>query len=213
MKDRLIFFMALMAATVVSRAEEDSAWFDLGYVEDQIYYNDFFECSLPIPDGWHTKIDEDQALYKQALESLEGTVDRQQYANINKIQSAILIIISKYTPGTPVDFNPNIILLIENVSKAPGIRTGADYLYHASKLAAQTNPNAKITSKEYARHDFSKTFYAMDMVTKVMGMKMKQTFYSTICKGFSFSMICSSIDKSTAAELYGVISGIEFKGE
>jgi len=212
MKLKIALLLICFSSTFTIKAQDEEKPFDLGTVEDNVYTNNFFQFNLPFPKGWYTKIDEDQKLTKKTFDNMEGdNADRTDWIDAARVKTAILIVISKYEQGARVSFNPNMVLLVENISDFPGIRTGEDYLYKAVKMLETTNLKTKVKSKEYERHDFSKVFYSASLLTKMSGMKIKQKLFCTVVDGFCILASCTYETDEELVELYNVISGIEFE--
>lgn len=104
--------------------------FDYGTVIDGRYDNPFFGLTLPLPSGWHLQDKEaNQAMMEQGSRALSGD-DAELRARIeaNYPQTATLLALFKHPVGSAVSFNPNLIVMAENLRAAPLVRSGPAYL-------------------------------------------------------------------------------------
>jgi hypothetical protein len=58
----VVFMTGFLWSTASQAQDDDTILFDLGYVEDDIYYNDFLEFEFKIPSNWDYKLDTDQKI-------------------------------------------------------------------------------------------------------------------------------------------------------
>lgn len=98
----------------------------IGEVVDGRYENAYFEFELMVPEGW--SIARSNAL----AELLDGEGEDANPRSHN------LFLATAHPLGTPVRANPTVLALAEDVSELPGIRDGADYLFHLIGLVAQS---------------------------------------------------------------------------
>jgi hypothetical protein len=83
----------------------------------------------------------------------------------------------KHEPGTPVEFNPNVLAIAENVKIAPGVKTGADYFYQFKKLAAQTNAQYDFKDETAVKLG-GKDFTRLDLTMTIAGQSADQSYYA-----------------------------------
>lgn len=62
----------------------------------------------------------------------------QAVINAADVNSVNLLFVFQHEVGTNVEFNPNFIVVAENLSHSPGIKNGRDYLVQAKKFLKQT---------------------------------------------------------------------------
>src|ERR1041385_4509317 len=104
-------------------------------IANNVYSNAFFGLTLPIPKDWSVAnretLDETQKIGRQMLAKDKGMEKALAVAEKKTFQ---LLLISEKPVGAPVTSNPSLILAAERVAHMPGIKTGEDYLFHATKL-------------------------------------------------------------------------------
>jgi len=114
---------------------------DAGTVKDSTYTNSYFEIRLRIPDGWQVQDNEaTRALLERGRALIVGdnkNLNAQVNASLQK--SLTLLTMFKYPPGSPVDFNPGFICMVERLDGLPGIKKGSDYLFHVRKGLLSAN--------------------------------------------------------------------------
>ncbi|MBD0830606.1 hypothetical protein [Aestuariibaculum sediminum] len=170
--------------------------FDYGHVNDYVYSNNFFKCSMKLPDNWNIQSEEStQQIMEMGKDIVAGDDDKMK-AKITaaEVNVANLLAVFEHEIGTTLEgqYNPNIMLVAENISRAPLVKTGADYLYHSREFLKQSQFQYDYLSDEFKSENINGTeFYKMEAMMHYMGFDIKQMYYSTINKGFSFNVILS----------------------
>ena len=170
--------------------------FDYGSVTDNIYTNDFFKCTINLPEDWVVQSREQtEQLTEMGKEiATGGNEELETIVKASEINSASLLTVFQYEIGSPVEYNPNIMIIAENVSHAPGIKKGSDYLFQSRNFLEKSNMQYDYLSEEFVNVMINGAeFYRMDAHINYMGLEIKQEYYSTIRDGFSFDMIVSYI--------------------
>lgn len=207
----LLFFLLVIGSC---RPPQLKNVFDYGSVEDGLYMNEFFGCSLSLPAGWAVQTREEmeqlQNLGKDMITGKDKKLKRK--LKTSEIRSANLITVFKYKLGTVVEFNPNISIVAENIRYSPGIKSGADYLNHSRELLKQSQFKYDSISARFDQADFSGIVFSR-MFTSVnyMGIPIKQEYYSTIINGFSFNMVISYSNEEQRNELHGILETLKFE--
>lgn len=184
------FFLVLLFSGVTCFqsvfASEDTVLFDIGYVEENVYYNDFFDFEFEIPDTWDYKLDKEQKILKRAIKEVYSDDNElRHYIDPADVELAFLLLMTKkYVYGDK--YTTSIILLVERID-AESTFTGAQYLDAAARGLKISNPKAKISKDPYTKQQFGgKTFYGLFTKSKVGNVKVNQTFYATIIGDFAF---------------------------
>lgn len=185
--------------------------FDYGHVEDGIYVNAFFELELTIPDNWVVQSQEQtENLMKMGGNMVAGD-DKNLEALIkaSEITTATLLSVFQYEVGSPVDYNPGFILIAENISYAPGISTGSDYLTQAKKIMGQSQMQFDYIDDDFAKEIINgQEFYTMNCTMNYLGVNINQRYYSTIIDGFSLSAVISFTNKKQEKELTKMMNSL-----
>jgi hypothetical protein len=93
--------------------------------------------------------------------------------------------------GTPVAYNPSFLVITENVAKAPGIKTGSDYLFHSKKLLE--NSAMKPVINEIKNETIGNNSWGL-MEVKIKaatGLEIQQEYRSLISQRFAFNVVIS----------------------
>jgi len=194
--------------------QENQTNFDFGNIEDNIYTNSFFNLSITLPVDWNLQSQQEaEHLIKEGRKLVAGEDSNLENAlTAAEINTANLIILYQHELGTPVDYNPSFMLIAENLQNAPGVKTGADYLFHARKLISQAQLKYDHIDEEFEAVDINgKTFYLMNTNINYLGHEIKQKYFSTVLKGFSLNMIISYVSDDQKSELEQSINTLTFE--
>jgi hypothetical protein len=171
--------------------------FDYGSVNDNVYTNDFFKCNIKLPEDWIVQSKEQTERLADMGKDLVAGDDKKLESVIkaSEINTANLLAVFQHELGSAVDYNPNIMIVAENVTNAPGIKNGSDYLFQSRRFLKQSQLQYDYLSEEFESETINGTeFHVMDAHMNYMGLDIKQIYYSTITSGFSFNVIVSYIN-------------------
>ncbi|MDY0780484.1 hypothetical protein [Tenacibaculum sp. IB213877] len=208
------FAILLTVLVIVSCKSKTNNNFDYGGFEDNTYINNFFKIKFDLPVNWVIQSREQtEALAKKGRKLIVGDDDNlKSIIDASEINTANLLTAFKYEQGAAVDYNPNIAVVAENISNAPGIKTGGDYLFHAKKFLSQGSFKYDYLSENFENEKINGLdFYRMDASINQLGILIKQSYYSTIINGFSLNLIVSYSTEQQKNELLkslNTISGI-----
>ena len=187
--------------------------FDYGKIENGKYHNTFFELEITLPPDWAIRTQEQlQNLTEKGKKMIVGD-DKNMKAIVDAvdIENAVLLGISKYEVGTVVDFNPSLILSVENLKGSPGIKTGSDYLFHCRKLIKQSHFQYDYIDEEFRKEVINnQDFYLMNTSVNYLELTVKQTYYATIRNGFCLILNISFIDDEQKRDLDRIVKSIKF---
>ena len=215
MKIRIIVFAALSFLTLAScgkKAADTSTSKYTEEVEENVLYNDFFKMTVHKPNDW-VALDHSAStemiklggdLASSGNKDLEAVLDATEKRNIP------LFSIFRYAPGSPVDVNPNVMGLAEDISIAPGIKTGKDYFFHAKKLMAQSNASYTFSDEYSEREIGGALFDQMDVTISLSGTSSNQSYYAAKYKNYMVIIIESyGVDQDNSVTKT-VLDGIAF---
>lgn len=210
----LIGLLLLIIFTISCSNSNKPKNFDYGSVVSNKYTNSFFDLEINLPASWIVQTKEQtENLVKQGKDVVAGD-DKNMKAilNASEINSANLLVVFQYEVGAAVEYNPNFMLVAENIKSFPGIKNGSDYLYQARKLIMRSQLQYDSIDEEFTKVIINNTeFYAMNALLNYLDVSIRQTYYSTIQNGFCVSAIISYINDEQKAELEKVINSINFK--
>ncbi len=208
----ITFLMIILFSNCVSNKTPDN--FDYGKVNDNIYTNDFFKCNIKLPEGWIVQSKEQtQRLANVGKEIVAGEDKKiESMIKASEINTANLLAVFQYELGSAVEYNPNIIIVAENIKNAPEIKNGSDYLFQSRQFLKQSQIQHDYLSEDFENEVINGTeFYKMDAHINYMGLKIKQIYYSTITNGFSFNVIISYKNDDQKKVLLESIKSITFE--
>jgi hypothetical protein len=188
--------------------------FDYGGVENNAYTNSFFNFSMNLPTDWVVQSKERvEDITRKGREMVAGKDKNLENAiKAAEVNTAQLLMLYQHEVGAAVDYNPSLVLVAENVGHAPGIKTGADYLFHARKLLENAQIQYNYIDKEFEQVIINgKEFYLMNAHVNYMGYDIKQQYYSTLHKGFCFNVIISYVNEDQQSELEHSVGSMEFQ--
>lgn len=209
----LLLFMAIVMASCNNKPIEDVEGFDYGKVENSQYTNKFFDIKINVPQGWSVQSQaENKQLMKDGAEmAAGGDKAMEKTLKAAEVNSANLLTVFKHDLNTQPagEYNPNYVIVAENLSKIPGIKTGADYLAQNKKLMqASQMPFSFIDSNFKKRTINGIEFDEMKAVMDVQGAKIQQVYLATIKDKFALGVIYSYMTEAEKAELEKVISSL-----
>jgi hypothetical protein len=139
-----------------------------------------FGLSIKPPKDWYALgSNELNDLMEMAADvASAGQDDLAAILDASQIKTYNLFAISRYETGFPVDENPNIMAVAENVSSSPGVKNGRDYFFHAKRLMAQATPNYKIEKGYKIRTIGGVDFDQMDLTIELAGILTRQSYYA-----------------------------------
>ena len=185
--------------------------FDYGSIHPTKYINKFFKIEIPINPEWVVQTDEQvRNLSEVGKDIISGdNEDLKSIVEAAEVNSAYLLTVFKYEVGAAVEFNPSYMLLAENISGFPGIKTGDDYLFHAKKLLQQSQMDYTFKKNNYERRIGSQTFVVMEATLNYLDQTIIQEYHSTIMNGFALSIIVTSASKQDQEELLTLLKRIK----
>lgn len=149
-------------------------------VSENTYVNKTFGLTATAPDGWFVA---DNALNEKLMDvgldiATAGNDQMKAIADVARKSSSNIFTFSKNPPGAPVEFNPVVMAFAENVSSAPGIRTGKDYFFHVKRALEQSAIDTEVVDGFRTRKIGGQDFDQMDMRMTMNGIAIEQSLYA-----------------------------------
>jgi hypothetical protein len=190
--------------------------FDYGKVENNTYTNTYFKCSMKLPKEWVVQdqdvVDELREKGKEAM--TDGNKALKEQIDAASINTASLLTISKTDMRLATESNPNIILIAENVNRAPDIDNGAKYLKSAKSFLQKSNAAIVSISDDFEEEIINGTqFFRMDAVMNVSEQLVNQRYHVTISKGFAFIIIETFQTEEQELFMLDYVKSIRFEKE
>lgn len=187
--------------------------FDYGTIKDNKYTNSFFGFEMDIPEDWNVQSKEQTEHLMKVGKKMVAGDDKNLKAAISasEVNSANLLMVFKHEMGAPVDYNPNFMVVAENLKNAPGVKNGADYLFQCRKLLEISQVKYDTIDSEFKQLIINgQEFHVMNAAMSFMGMNIKQQYITTVKEGFALSCIVSYTTENQKEELDEVINSIQF---
>ena len=201
--------LSLFLAACSKPASEEIGF---GHFEGNRYFNEYFGFQINFPKAW--SIQDQQAfdslnelgddLLAGENENLKAVIRASEATSVN------LFAVFKFMPGAPVDFNPSILCVAENLELTPGIKRGSDYLFHVKQLMSLSSMEVNYPKEIYTENLDNNAFDVLEIETGFGGYKVKQLYYVSIVKGYALGIILSYTTEAEKSELLDVIKTMEF---
>jgi len=186
---------------------------DAGTVKDSTYTNAFFAMQLRIPNGWQVQDNEaTRALLERGRTFVAGD-DK----NLNAIldasvqKSLTLLTVFKHPPGSPVDFNPSFMCVVERIPGLPGIKKGSDYLFHVRKALSSAKLQPTFEKDIYDAPVGGLEFGILETAVVIGKTTVRQKYYTTILKGYALSFISSYASDEELQTQNEITQSIKFR--
>ncbi len=209
----LSIFLFIAMCNVYSFGQIQTKDFDYGHIENNKYINRFFNFEISLPPDWVIQNKEEMERLAETGKALVAGDDQKMKAILqaSTVNTANLLMAFQYEQGAPVEYNPGLLIVVENIKHLPGIKSGKDYLFQARKLMAQSQMPYDHIDKESLREEISDAdFYTMNVDINTLGVKIMQKYYVTNVNGFSLIIIASFIDKKQQKILTKSIKSLRF---
>lgn len=160
-------------------------------VGKNVYTIPAFGMTVEKPEDWYA-LDSAQAklLVDQGKDvSAAGNKELQAVMEASQRNMSELFSFFRYAPGTPTHNNPSVLGVAESVAAAPGIKTGADYFFHAKRLMVQSNAHYEFADSYGERIIGGSKFDRMDVTISLAGVEAQQSYYAARRGDFIVSII------------------------
>lgn len=180
---KILLVLLLPVLLVSCSKKEPLPSVDDGYIEGNTYYNEYFGLSLEIPETWIIQ-------NREMLEHFKDITNKGFHANDDSVDRAIkktidertkqLLLAFQYEVGAPVEFNPSVMIIAEDISITPGIKTASDYHYHAKSLLENSNMKATFDRAKSEKTLTGFSFESLPVNFSINNLEIKQDYYTMI---------------------------------
>jgi TonB family protein len=198
-----------------SAAQAEKVLPDSGSVSENVYTSDFFGFTFEFPKGWSVQGEVTKRYIMDVGNAALSGGDPSQKAVLELAEKKThqLLTVFEHPVGTPVPFNPGIIVLAEDISFAPGIQKGSDYLLNV-KMALAARPNISVVREpadvSFAGLPFSRMDVSMETRT---GVIVYEAYVATIHNGYALAFLIIGDSQKRLDELAEALNTIQFKGQ
>lgn len=176
---------------------------DPGTIQDGTYINPGFAFSYKYPKDWvvHGKATNDRIKELGKEKVVESGALSETTAEVSIKNTHYLLTVFRHQLGTPgITFNPAVLILAENVSHAPGVKNGKDFLLNVRTILVKAG--TQYTLKEPQEHYFAGSQFFRDNSTATMnGVPIVQSHFCKIVNGYALAFIFVGPDQATVDEM------------
>lgn len=154
MKTNLLFLIIPLLIASCEPAKENIL--TLGETQGNGYSNDYFGISFNFDQDWSVMSQAElEALASQGQDLIESQNPMLgRVLDLSEKQTVYLFGLSKFTDLEIGEFNPSFILLSENLTFSPLVRSENDYLNSTKNLLLQTNLGYKFNDDLTTKNGF-----------------------------------------------------------
>jgi hypothetical protein len=180
---------------------------EFGTISNSVYTNSYFGMAVKIPADWSVQSQETQQREFKTGEKMLAGQDKNMDAAIkaSELRVVNLFAISKFPKGTPVDYNPSLLSLAEDVHDMPGIKRGSDYQFHAKQLLQSGSIEVTFPKDIYTESVGGVDFDVMEAEMHVRGIVIRQKYYATIKQGYALCIIASFVTDDDEKFMKGIL--------
>jgi len=182
--------------------------FDYGTIVNNTYINEYFQLQIPFDSTWHVN---SKAEMKQAMEDGMELIDGGSYKNTLKaseINIANLFAIDEFKPDEIYLYNSSLAIVAENIQNYPNLKRGKDILTASQKLMKTTPLDYKFEFIDAPKRIANLDFDVMMAEAHYMDLDIKQQYFATVTKGFSFAIIISYVTDEQKEKLESIVNHI-----
>ncbi len=186
---------------------------DFGAFTQSVYRNNYFGLSVTLPADWIIQDQDAQdRMMKAGVKMVTGDDKNLQLAvKASELNVVNLFSVFNFPVGSPVEFNPSIMAVAENMRQFPGIKSGKDYLFHARKLLESSQVKVTFPKEVYPQKLGGVDFDVMAVKIAVGNLVVKQNYYVAIIKGYALGFIISHNTDEELATLQKILDSVTFK--
>ena len=167
---------------------------DEGEVHDNVYTNQFYGMTYEFPQGWVVHGEETKKRVLELGKNIVAGTDpvKKSSVEVAEKHTKMLLSVFQYPLGTPVDYNPMIQILSEDVAFAPGIRTGKDYEQNIIKVLQSSNLHMEIEGDPIERHLGQQQFFYLHIILHVRDKSIYEGLWGTVIKRHALGFILAA---------------------
>jgi TonB family protein len=192
--------------------QSDKSTPDNGRVSDNVYANDFFGFTYQFPKGWSVEGGETKQFMSDVIHATapEDPIQKALYAVLMQ-RTQYLLVVFEHPFGTPIPKNPGIFVIAQDVSFAPGIENGTDFLkLIGSSVAAKSKDRINREPSEFTigKQPFSRMDIEMDALD---GTTVRESFAAAIIKRHAIWFIFVAAEPQRLEALVETLNTFELK--
>ncbi len=186
------------------RADVGGAW-----VSEREYRNGYFGMRVEIPGDWSLQKGADETFNQRAVDFIAGDENNLRGAMKSAIEQTRTIFWAYRHPlGTPGKSNPNVAVLIENVTRLPGIKSAADYLQAMEQTLKLSNKTFNFAPETKAVDVGGVAFAMREAEMPVGTLTVRQRYYARFNNGYVLLMGVTVMAEGDEAEVAKVTATV-----
>ena len=208
----LVLFIATMMFSM-GCGKKAADEIDFGAVKDSIYQNEYFGLTVGLPRDWSV-LDQEarQRLMERGGKMVSGDDKNLKAAlKASEMTTVNLFAAFKHPIDSPVSSNPSIMCVAERVREIPGIKKGADYLFHSKRVLESGQLQVAFPKEISTESIGGQEFDVMYMEMPYAGRTIQQKHYAAIMKGYALAFIVSFTTDEEEAALQNILKTAAFK--
>ena len=172
-------------------------------IKGEVYENAFFPFQFTIPHGWTIHGEATEKVLDDAGKNLLAGDDaeKKNYINAATKRSHNLLTAFEFPLGTPGKDNPGIRVIAENVSYAPGIKTGEDYILGMKDVLGRSQLQVKYNGTPTEEKIDGVSFYHQAIENAIGNLTVSEIVYSTVLKGYAVTFVFTALSKDKVEEV------------
>ena len=180
------------------------------WTSERGYRNDFFGLGVAIPSGWELKKGTEEEANERAVDFLAGDERNLRSAFKSAIAHTQTIFRAyRYSLGTPGKSNPNVTVLIENVTRLPGIKSADDYLRAMEDTLRLTNKAFNFLGGPRPVSVGGVQFAMREAELPIGTITVHQRYYAKFRDGYVLLMGVATMAEEDEAEVQKVTASIK----
>lgn len=181
-------------------------------VGDGVFRNEAFGMSVRKPEGWYAQsFEEMMQSHRMGARMLSGDDENMKAGLESALESTLpLFTFFKKPPGTPMNFNPNVIATAENIKMfSAGIETGCDYLGNMVKILDQSRMQFETEGKCQTTEVNGQTFGVQNVSISAGTQTVHQRFLACRKDDHAIGIAQSYMTEEQRKEVDKVLDSLE----
>lgn len=163
------------------------------------------------PDSWYKlSADEGKKLMSAGVDMVTSNSDAMAAtAEYAKQKTRVLYGAFAHAPGSPVETNASVLISAEDISIAPGVKTGKDFFFHAQRAIEMSGMPYTVDQELTPYTIDGRSFDMGNMTLSVGGMEVKQRIYLAKRGDYMVSIAQSWVTDEELATTQAIVDGIK----
>ncbi len=216
---RFLLVVSLAVIGVTACSDDSAEIAEVSFAsssDDNRYTSELFGVSVVKPDGWYaSEVELADQLMETGRDFIAGDDDNLRALLDASTQNTFNIFgFYNYEVGAPVEVNPNILAVAERVKLMPGIKTGADYLFHSKTFLQGTAMEISFSEEKLQKDVDGHLFDGMQMTSTVPVVgEVQQRMYAARNGDFAIAFVLTYRSAEQLDALEGILDTVRLDWE